>query len=407
MNPLSAFISLDDAQKEALGIQYTPQEIHGQVDLWTSSVERVFQYRHKLVELFSSQLDKKRSIIYLAGAGTSEFVGYCLQGLFRQSFPIPVQVVSTGKLVTHPEEYFAHTNPLMISFARSGDSPESCGAYEIANQFSDSIRHLVITCNKEGGLARRARHDPNSLVIDLDKATNDRGLAMTASFSNMVIAGQACSQIHSPDEYTQKLPQLVAAGKQLLAMTPGVVKRIAESDFQRAVFLGSGSHFGTAIESHLKLQELTSGQIMCGYNTFLDVRHGPKAVINKQTLVVAFLSFDPYVRRYELELLKEIRQQELGKMTILVGQAIDYEVGRFGDEVIEINLNSQSMLPDALTPPVYVMIGQLLGLFKSLHLGFKPDSPSKTGVIHRVVQGVKVYDPKIFKEKGIFQEIRG
>ena len=407
MNPLSAFISLDDAQKEALGIQYTPQEIHGQVDLWTSSVERVFQYRHKLVELFSSQLDKKRSIIYLAGAGTSEFVGYCLQGLFRQSFPIPVQVVSTGKLVTHPEEYFAHTNPLMISFARSGDSPESCGAYEIANQFSDSIRHLVITCNKEGGLARRARHDPNSLVIDLDKATNDRGLAMTASFSNMVIAGQACSQIHSPDEYTQKLPQLVAAGKQLLAMTPGVVKRIAESDFQRAVFLGSGSHFGTAIESHLKLQELTSGQIMCGYNTFLDVRHGPKAVINKQTLVVAFFSSDPYVRRYELELLKEIRQQELGKMTILVGQAIDYEVGRFGDEVIEINLNSQSMLPDALTPPVYVMIGQLLGLFKSLHLGFKPDSPSKTGVIHRVVQGVKVYDPKIFKEKGIFQEIRG
>ncbi len=407
MNPLSAFISLDDAQKEALGIQYTPQEIHGQVDLWTSSVERVFQYRHKLVELFSSQLDKKRSIIYLAGAGTSEFVGYCLQGLFRQSFPIPVQVVSTGKLVTHPEEYFAHTNPLMISFARSGDSPESCGAYEIANQFSDSIRHLVITCNKEGGLARRARHDPNSLVIDLDKATNDRGLAMTASFSNMVIAGQACSQIHSPDEYTQKLPQLVAAGKQLLAMTPEVVKRIAEGDFQRAVFLGSGSHFGTAIESHLKLQELTSGQIMCGYNTFLDVRHGPKAVINKQTLVVAFLSSDPYVRRYELELLKEIRQQELGKMTILVGQAIDYEVGRFGDEVIEINLNSQSMLPDALTPPVYVMIGQLLGLFKSLHLGFKPDSPSKTGVIHRVVQGVKVYDPKIFKEKGIFQEIRG
>jgi len=407
MNPLSAFISLDDAQKEALGIQYTPQEIHGQVDLWTSSVERVFQYRHKLVELFSSQLDKKRSIIYLAGAGTSEFVGYCLQGLFRQSFPIPVQVVSTGKMVTHPDDYFTHTNPLMISFARSGDSPESCGAYEIANQFSDSIRHLVITCNKEGGLARRARHDPNSLVIDLDKATNDRGLAMTASFSNMVIAGQAFSQIHSPDEYTQKLPQLVAAGKQLLAMTPGVVKRIAESDFQRAVFLGSGSHFGTAIESHLKLQELTSGQIMCGYNTFLDVRHGPKAVINKQTLVVAFLSSDPYVRRYELELLKEIRQQELGKMTILVGQAIDYEVGRFGDEVIEINLNSQSMLPDALTPPVYVMIGQLLGLFKSLHLGFKPDSPSKTGVIHRVVQGVKVYDPKIFKEKGIFQEIRG
>ncbi|OQA54979.1 MAG: putative tagatose-6-phosphate ketose/aldose isomerase [Candidatus Atribacteria bacterium ADurb.Bin276] len=407
MNPLSAFISLDDTQKEALGIQYTPQEIHDQVDLWTSSVERVFQYRQRLIELFESLSGKKKSVIYLAGAGTSEFVGYCLQGIFRQSFPVPVQVVSTGKLVTHPFEYFAHTNPLMISFARSGDSPESWGAYEIASQFSDSICHLVITCNKEGGLARRARHDPNSLVIDLDEKTNDRGLAMTASFSNMVIAGQACSQIYSPDEYTQKLPQLVVAGRKVLAMAPEVVKKIAESDFQRAVFLGSGSHFGTAIESHLKLQELTSGQIMCGYNTFLDVRHGPKAVIDKHTLVVAFLASDPYVRRYEAELLKEIRQQELGKMTILIGEGLDDEISRYGDEMIDIKSDSQAALPDSLTPPVYVMIGQLLGLFKSLHLGFKPDSPSKTGVIHRVVQGVKVYDPKIFKEKGIFQEIKG
>jgi tagatose-6-phosphate ketose/aldose isomerase len=139
MNPLSAFISLDDPQKEALGIQYTPQEIHGQVDLWASSVERVFKYRERLTELFNSVSEKKKSILYLAGAGTSEFVGHCLQGLFRQNFPIPVQVVSTGKLVTHPEEYFAHINPLMISFARSGDSPESCGAYEIA------IKNILIT----------------------------------------------------------------------------------------------------------------------------------------------------------------------------------------------------------------------------------------------------------------------
>jgi len=407
MNPLSALLSLDGDQKKTLGIQYTPQEIHDQVDLWVDSMERVFKHRQELLDLFGLLSNQKLSILYLAGAGTSEFVGYCLQGLFRQNFRVPVQVVSTGKMVTHPAEYFTHTNPLMISFARSGDSPESLGAYEIANQYAESIRHLVITCNKEGGLARRAQHNPNSLVICLDEATNDQGLAMTASFSNMVIAGQACSQIYSPDEYTQKLPQLVTAGKQVLAIAPEVVKKIAEHDFQRAIFLGSGSHFGTAIESHLKLQELTSGEVMCGYNTFLDLRHGPKAVINKHTLVVAFLSSDPYVRHYEVELLNEIRQQELGKMTILIGEGLDDEISRYGDEVIKIKSDSQPALPDSLTPPVYVIIGQLLGLFKSLHLGFKPDSPSKTGVIHRVVQGVKVYNPKIFKEKGIFQEIKG
>ena len=407
MNPLSELISLDDHQKEVLGIQHTPQEIHSQVDLWASSAERIFKYRQDLIGLFNFLTEKKKSIIYLAGAGTSEFVGYCLQGLYRQRFLVPVQVVSTGKMVTHPNEYFTQTNPIMISFARSGDSPESIGAYEIANQYSDVIHHLVITCNQKGNLAQRAQKNPNSLVICLDEKTNDRGLAMTASFSNMVIAGQACSQVNSPEDYKKVLFRLMNAGKHILSVAPVIAKQVAECDFQRAVFLGSGSHYGTAMESHLKLQELTNGRVMCSYNTFLDLRHGPKAIINKQTLIIAFLASDPYVRRYEIELLNEVRRQELGKMTILIGQALDDEVRRYGDEVIDISVDSQPVLPDALTPPVYVIFGQLLGLFKSLQLGFRPDSPSETGIIHRVVQGVKIYDPKVFAEKGIFQEIKG
>ena len=407
MNPLSAFISLDDLQKKTLGIHFTPQEIHNQVDLWASSVEKVFKYRQELIRLFDFLSGKEKNILYLTGAGTSEFVGYCLLDLYRQIFPVPIQVVSTGKMVTHPREYFAHSNPILISFARSGDSPESVGANEIANQYADSIRHLVITCNQNGKLAQRARKDPNSVVICLDERTNDRGLAMTASFTNMVMAGQACSQIHAPEEYDHALSRLVAAGNTVLSIAPEIAKKVAEKDFQRAVFLGSGSNYGTAIESHLKLQELTNGQVMCGYNTFLDLRHGPKAVINNQTLVVAYLSSDRYVRRYERELLKEIRHQELGKMTILIGEMLDEEIHRYGDEVIDIGVDSQPVLPDSLTPPIYVIFGQLLGFFKSLQLGFKPDSPSTTGVIHRVVQGVNIYDPKVFAEKGVFQEIKG
>jgi len=407
MDPLSALISLDEIQKKKLGIQFTSKEIHNQVDLWASSVETVFKYRQELIRLFGFLSEKEKSILYLTGAGTSEFAGYCLQGLYRQIFPVPVQVVSTGKLVTHPGEYFTHFNPVMVSFARSGDSPESVGAYEIANQYSDSIRHLVITCNQNGNLARRVQKDPNSLVICLDEKTNDRGLAMTASFTNMVVAGQACSQIHSPEKYKHIFYRLLAAGRDFLSIAPEVANKAAEIDFQRAVFLGSGSHYGTAIESHLKLQELTSGQIMCGYNTFLDLRHGPKAVINNQTLVISYLSSDRYARRYEIGLLQEIRQQELGKMTILIGEMLDDEIRRYGDEIIDIGVDSQPVLPDFLTPPIYVIFGQLLGFLKSLQLGYKPDSPSTNGVIHRVVQGVKIYDPKVFVEKGIFREIKG
>jgi len=407
MNPLINLIDLDENQKRNLGIEFTPQEIFQQVDLWNSTGEKVLSHLDELTDIFNLFLDKKNSIIYLTGAGTSEFVGYCLQSIFRQNFHIPVQVVSNGKIVTHPHDYFGDLNPLMISFARSGDSPESIGAYEIANMYSHAVRHIIITCNKNGNLAKRAQKNINSLLIGLDEKTNDQGLAMTASFSNMVIAGQICAHVQNTSQYKNDLSQMIDAGKNILTIAPSIAKKVAETDFQRAVFLGSGSNFGTAIESHLKLQELTDGQIICGYNTYLDLRHGPKAVINKKTLIVAYLSSDPYVRKYEIELLNEVRQKELGKFTVIIGESIDGEIRTLSDEVIDISRSSHPMIPDTLTPPVYVIFGQLLGLFKSLQLGLKPDSPSLTGVIHRVVQGVRIYDPKIFELKGVFQEIKG
>jgi tagatose-6-phosphate ketose/aldose isomerase len=58
------------------------------------------------------------------------------------------------------------------------------------------------------------------------------------------------------------------------------------------------------------------------------------------------------------------------------------------------------VVPDNLAPPAYVIVGQLLGLFTSLQLGLSPDDPSPSGVIHRVVEGVRVYDPRAYARNG-------
>jgi tagatose-6-phosphate ketose/aldose isomerase len=171
------------------------------------------------------------------------------------------------------------------------------------------------------------------------------------------------------------------------------------------VFLGSGSNFGTAVESHLKLQELTSGNVMCAYDTFPGLRHGPEALIDENTIVVAFLSDHPYVQRYELDLLLELREKGLGRATLVSCSAATDMIQDLSDFVIAYDPEERYELPDDLTPPVHVITGQLLGLFKSMQLGFKPDAPSETGVIHRVVKGVKVYDPVRFREKGEFNII--
>jgi tagatose-6-phosphate ketose/aldose isomerase len=166
------------------------------------------------------------------------------------------------------------------------------------------------------------------------------------------------------------------------------------------VFLGDGTNYGTAVESHLKLQELTSGAVMCSYDTFPGLRHGPEAVIDDRTLVVGFVSNDPYVRAYEEDLLLGIKNKKIGKALVTCGKNLGDTVRRISDFVIDCDPGGTLELGDRYTPPVFVIAGQLLGLFKSINLGCRPDSPSERGIIHRVVKGVKVYNPQRFRETG-------
>jgi tagatose-6-phosphate ketose/aldose isomerase len=144
---------------------------------------------------------------------------------------------------------------------------------------------------------------------------------------------------------------------------------------------------------------------MCAFDTFMGLRHGPEAVIDDRTLVVAFMSTDPYVRRYEEDLLSELKTKRLGMAVLVCTSRINEKIREVSDFTLEFDSEGSLNLDDDLTPPVYVIAGQLLGLFKSLSLGLTPDSPSESGVIHRVVEGVRIYDHDLFMKKGIFKVI--
>ncbi len=128
-------------------------------------------------------------------------------------------------------------------------------------------------------------------------------------------------------------------------------------------------------------------------------RLGPEAVVDPNTLVVAYLAADGYTRRYELDLLREIREKGIGKAVLSVAHAVPDEIKELSDYTIEYGPRADPVADD-LVPPVYIMVGQLLGLFTSLRLGLRPDSPSASGIIHRVVEGVKVYDPQVYSRTG-------
>ncbi len=400
-NPLQELLVLSKADQDTRGLRYTPHEIFQQPEMWNNTQERVHAMKPDLDVFFQDFVQEQSRQIVLSGAGTSEFAGVCVESLFRHALCSPAQVISSPQLVATPEQAFPPGHAvLLISFARSGGSPESIGAFLSAENLAPRIRHLVITCNAEGALACMARERKGSVVVVLDERANDRGLAMTSSLTSMVIAAQSIAHREKTHEYNEHLSRLVTAAHAVLDSAPELLDRLCREGFSRGVFLGDGNDYGAAMESHLKLQELTCGKVMCTYETFLGVRHGPEAVIDEDSLVVAFLSPDPFVRRYHLDLLGELREKQLGKVILGVGCCLEAGVRELCDAVVEYPCVSPS-----LASPVNVIVGQLLGLFRSIALGFKPDSPSAAGVINRVVKGVRVYDRAAYLREGVFRVI--
>jgi tagatose-6-phosphate ketose/aldose isomerase len=215
----------------------------------------------------------------------------------------------------------------------------------------------------------------------------------------MLMTAQFLAQIKNLEEYGRTLGHLSEATSLLFENYSSLLKEVAETGFERAVFLGSGCLYGCAIESSLKLQEMTSGEVICRADTFLGVRHGPEVVINGKTLVVNLLSTDPHVRKYELDLMQEIESKKIGMTNIAVCNKIDEKIEECVNYAIEFDKKDKFCIPDFCRPIMDVTVGQLLGLFKSLTLGLKPDNPSEKGIIKRVVKGVKIYDYEVTKRK--------
>jgi tagatose-6-phosphate ketose/aldose isomerase len=331
--------------------------------------------------------------LILTGSGSSEYAGDCVRLLLQNELGIVTQAIGGGVLLTHPDSALPQGRPgLMVSLARSGDSPESAGALALMLSTQPEIRHLVLTCNATGKLARTYRHDPRVTVITLGEETNDRGLVMTSSFTNLVLGTRFLGLVQQPERYGAICESLSHMASQLIQEHFGTLAEVAKAPFNRALFLGSGSRFGAAREASLKMLEMTAGRVSTVCETYLGVRHGPMSYVHDDTLVVCFLSSHPTLRAYEADLLREMNQKRLGLMKLIVGEAVPRELVRENDIVLECEGLAQ--LGDENFPVIDVLAGQLLAFFRCVETGLRPDSPSENGVISRVVQTFALHLPE-------------
>lgn len=401
-NALQSLLALSDAEKEKLGVKATPREIFQQPGTWRKTLAIVQSQKEEIKQFLANGKDRQ---IILSGAGTSEFVGWSLINLFNKVSGFDTKSIPTTGIITDPSAAFRKGGKyFLVHFARSGNSPESVGTFIAGVESEADVKHIVITCNKDGKLAQMGREiKDKTLMIVLPEETNDESLVMTSSFSSMVVAGICVATINDLDKTASIIEKIAKAGEVIMEKYPDGLKTIGESAYTRAVFLGSNTLAGCATECHLKLQEMTSGKVVAKNDSFLGLRHGPQAVIDDKTLVVYLLSEDSFTRRYEMDLVLENDKKKIGMKKVAICSKSDAELNSLCDLVIEHGCD----IPDDYQTPAYVIVGQLLGLYKSMGCGLKPDAPSATGIINRVVQGVKIYDRPLYGKTKEFKVVAG
>ena len=380
---------LNDAELDRAGAHWTAREICQQPRIWLE-IERLIAAQAGALSAFLAPILARQDVrIILTGAGTSAFVGQCLAPSIPLARSHRIEAIATTDIVAGPGRWLPRDAPvLLVSFARSGNSPESVAALELAEQNTERCAQLIVTCNADGALYRRARSAANSYEILLPEPSNDRGFAMTSSFTGMLLAAAMAFGAIPPDGTRSRL--LARLAPEVLPGCLPLLHDLVRGEFERIVYLGSNTLKGLAREAALKMLELTDGKVISVADTPLGFRHGPKTILNDASLVVMMLSNDPYTRQYELDLLEELRRDAVAARVVALSTSP--VLGSHRDNVVLTRSTTDASPASDLESCFSIaLFAQSIALLRSLSVGVRPDTPNAAGTVSRVVQGVSIY----------------
>ena len=368
---------------------HTAREIAHQPQMWRGLCDVLQENQHKIQDFMASIGPLNGMRVVLTGAGSSGFVGAAVAGFAAQSAGIHCEAIHTTDIVSAPETtLFPDMPTLLISFARSGNSPESEGAVRAARKRIKNLYEAAIVCDG-GSRLSKVTQESEGLLLVMPEGTNDKGFAMTSSVSCMILAGFALLNVGKIDEITADIATLAAQVEQNSRNLSKAAAECAGWDFTRAWYLGSGPLAAVAREGALKLMELTNGAVAAGQNSAAEFRHGPKTVISPEAVTIHFISGNAFTARYDRDLLNELsRERDGNKVIVLHNEA---ESWGEADLAVPYSAAGYGICEEIAVGMQGLVFMQMLSMYKSLALGVPTDNPSPAGLVNRVVQGVTVY----------------
>ncbi|GGD47473.1 SIS domain-containing protein [Pseudoxanthomonas indica] len=377
------YLGVPEAELQATGALHTAREIEQQPAMLALTHDLVAQARAQLDAFIQPIADNPRARVILTGAGTSSFIGLCLAPLLDRQLAARVDAVATTDIVSSPYLYLDPDAPLLlVSFGRSGNSPESLAAVELAEAQVKDVRHLVVTCNADGALNRVQVKQVQTLL--LPEQTHDASFAMTSSYSCMMYATLAA--LSPAGALDERIGAITRATARVIQEQLPTLHDLALRGCDRVVYLGSGFLQGLAREAALKLGELSNGGVATLFDSPLGFRHGPKTFVTDKTLVFVFVSNDPLTQRYDHDLIDELRRDRVAARIVEVSAQPRQDALR---DTLVVPDMAQATDVDLLWS--YVAVAQVYAFHVSRSMGLSPDNPNKAGTVNRVVQGVRLY----------------
>lgn len=374
----------------AMGAFNTTTEIKQQPELWLDTLN-IYKENLGAIEQFLADaraMGEGRLSVVFTGAGTSDYVSDTVAPYLRRSGDTALydfKPVATTEIVSAPWDFINPDEPtVVVSFARSGNSPESLAAVEVAKKFVKNVKFLNITCAPEGKIAVESAGDASALTILIPRA-NDKGFAMTGSYSCMTLLATLIFDTASLEQKTAWVEAASKMGEDVVARE-GEIAGYLSGDFNRVTYLGSGAFIGLAQEAQLKILELAHGLVATSWDSCMGYRHGPKSFVDDKTLVFVFANNDAYTRQYDLDILNEIDGDEIASKIVAVQQA-----GATQFDGTAFTFEGAETLPEAYLALPFVMVAQTISLLNSVRVGNTPDTPSPSGTVNRVVKGVTIH----------------
>lgn len=389
---MEKLLNMDIENLKKNGGYFTAKEINQQPKLWLETVNMLKNRKNEIEKYIKSRKSVKGVRIILTGAGTSAYVGDTVATYLSKKLNLRVESIPTTDIVSSPEDYFkAEVTTILISFARSGNSPESLATYNLAEQIIKNLTQIVITCNEEGKLAKQCVKNAENLLLLMPKESDDKSFAMTSSFSCMLLTSLFIFDMENFDNNVKVIENVAKRGKSILDTKTKEIMELVKLGCERVVYLGSSSLAGLSKEATLKSLELTSGKICAICESSMGFRHGPKSITNDKTLVFVFVSSNKHTQKYDLDMIKEIYTDNGMQKVVAIAQAADKNLKDISYKVLTTD-DQVGILEDAYSALDFIIYAQLFAFFYSMELGITPDNPRPDGTVNRVVEGVIIHE---------------